>query len=94
MTTTENKKVYISNLKPTSGDALAGSINLDDIIDKIASGEIKPYINSKGHRLVNYFFSAKKEMDNWGNTHYLVHKPSNTDKVSSSGVSKSDDMPF
>lgn len=93
MTNTENKKVYISNLKPTSGDALAGSINLDDIIDKIASGEIKPYINSKGHRLVNYFFSAKKEMDNWGNTHYLVHKPSSTDKVSS-GVSKSDDMPF
>jgi len=93
MTIIENKKVYISNLKPTSGDSLAGSINLDDIIDKIASGEIKPYINSKGHRLVDYFFSAKKEMDSWGNTHYLVHKPSSTNKANSVS-SKSDDMPF
>lgn len=89
----ENKKVYISNLKPTSGDALAGSLNIDEIISKINSGEIVPYINSKGQRLVNYFFSAKKEMDNWGNTHYLVHKPK-TVEVDSKFINSPTDMPF
>lgn len=93
MINNENKKVYISNLKPTSGDSLAGSLNIDDIISKIASGEIKPYINSKGNRLVNYFFSAKKEMDNWGNTHYLVHNPKNVE-IDSKFINNPKDMPF
>lgn len=90
----KKSKVYISNLKPTSGDALAGSLNIDDIIDKIANGDIVPYITKDNKRIVNYFFSAKKEMDNWGNTHYLVHTPKTVDVDTKFVQNKKDNMPF
>lgn len=92
-------RVYVGNGKSSrTGNPVNFSVNIDQLLDLIASGRAQVWKKKTGERNVKLTLWANPEPDQYGNTHAIclddyVPQP-RQDQPATTGGSYTNDLPF
>ena len=92
-------RVYVGNGKASrSGNPVNFSVNIDQLLELMASGRAQVWKKKNGERSVKLTLWANPEADQYGNTHAIclddyVPQP-RTEEPSDTGNTYTNDLPF